>query len=258
MATTLHQGNLVVKPLCAKLTYDTEVFGKMDPYCKVRVGTQEFRTHTHNDAGKNPSWSDSLTFRIAGENMLNCYLYDKDVGSDDFIAEANINLTDIFIKKTFSNWYPVSRKGKSAGQIMIQFEFYPDASAKDPSKKDKSGGMGMHPQGMMQPGMMQQPMMQQPMMQQPMHHQPMMQQPMMQQPMYGQPQQPMYGQPHMAPPPMQPGYGAPPPMYPPQGPPGYPPMGAPPPMGPPGYMGPPGPPPMGPPGYMGPPGPRYY
>jgi len=31
-------GTLIISPLSAKLTHDTEYFGKMDPYCIVKVG----------------------------------------------------------------------------------------------------------------------------------------------------------------------------------------------------------------------------
>lgn len=33
-------GTLLIKPLSAKLTRDTETFGKMDPYCLIRLGGQ--------------------------------------------------------------------------------------------------------------------------------------------------------------------------------------------------------------------------
>ncbi len=31
-------GTLIIKPMNAKLTRDTEFLGKMDPMCKVRLG----------------------------------------------------------------------------------------------------------------------------------------------------------------------------------------------------------------------------
>lgn len=33
-------GTLIIKPLNAKLTRDTETWGKMDPFCLVKVGGQ--------------------------------------------------------------------------------------------------------------------------------------------------------------------------------------------------------------------------
>ena len=52
------QGQLTVKPTCAKLKYDTEWFGRMDPYVILTLGTQTFKTHAAKDASKTPTWTD--------------------------------------------------------------------------------------------------------------------------------------------------------------------------------------------------------
>ena len=31
-------GNLTVKPIAGKLLYDTEIFGKMDPFITLKIG----------------------------------------------------------------------------------------------------------------------------------------------------------------------------------------------------------------------------
>jgi Ca2+-dependent lipid-binding protein len=112
----------------------------MDPYAKITVGQNTQQTRTANDMGKRPAWSDSLTFNIRGDQSMHIALWDKDYGSkDDYICETNINLTEIFQRRTFNNQFPLQRKGKSAGQITIAFEFHPDGM-----------GMGMG-QGMAQP-----------------------------------------------------------------------------------------------------------
>merc|ERR1712166_1689694 len=242
----IYQGTLIVKPSAGRLTHDTEIFSKMDPYVKVTCGAQVQATKFHKNGGKNPTWTDSLTFNIRGEDMLQFDVHDKDdFGRDDWVGNCSISMQEVATKQTHSNWYNLSRKGKSSGQIMIQFEFHNTGQKKD--KKDKNPqGMGMQQQGMqqqpmgmqqqgMQPmGMQQQPMgmQQQPMgmQQQPMgmHQQPMgmQQMGMQQQPMGIPPQQQMGMQPmgmHQHPmgyPPQQQMGG-----YPPVG---YPPMGGPP------------------------------
>ena len=45
-------GNLVLKPLSAKLIRDTETFGKMDPYCVVEYDGLKQKTTVAKDAGK--------------------------------------------------------------------------------------------------------------------------------------------------------------------------------------------------------------
>ena len=61
------RGTLIVKPLSANLTYDTETFGRMDPYAKLTIAGNSQRTRTANDMGKTPVWQDTFTFNINGD-----------------------------------------------------------------------------------------------------------------------------------------------------------------------------------------------
>jgi len=293
----IYQGTLIIKPSAGRLTHDTEIFSKMDPYVKVTCGQQTQSTRFHKNGGKNPTWTDSLTFNIRGEDMIQFDVHDKDdFGKDDWVGNCSISMTEVATKQSHSNWYNLSRKGKSSGQIMIQFEFHNTGQKKDKAGKNQMGmgmqqpmgmqqmgmqqmgmqQMGMQPMGMQPMGMQQQPMGMQPMgmQQQPMgmqqmgmqpmgmHQQPMGMQPMgMQQQPMGMQQQPMgMQQQPMGYHPQQQPMG-----YPPQQQPmGYPPMGGqhmggPPPPGTAiNHGGPPmgGYPPMGGPPMGGPP--RYY
>jgi hypothetical protein len=49
-------GNLVIKPIRATLTRDTELVGKMDPYVVFKFGDKKFKTSTKQEAGKTPNW----------------------------------------------------------------------------------------------------------------------------------------------------------------------------------------------------------
>merc|ERR1719161_76329 len=49
--------NFKIRVLYAKDLYNTETFGKMDPYCRVVLNkTKQARTHTIQGAGRNPQW----------------------------------------------------------------------------------------------------------------------------------------------------------------------------------------------------------
>ena len=182
------RGTLIVKPMAARLTYDTETFGSMDPYAKITIAGITQQTRTANDMGKNPVWQDTFTFNINNDQTMHVALWDKDNGSnDDYICETTINLNEVYQRRMFTNQFPVQRKGNSAGTITIAFEFHDGQQA---------GGMGYG-----QPGMMPLPGQG---FAQPGYGQPQMG--------YGQPQM-GYGQPQM-------GYGQQPPMgygQPPQG-----------------------------------------
>ena len=115
--------------MSAKLTHDTETFGKMDPYCKVSLGGELKKTKTHQEAGKYPTWNDSFTFQRNSENFLNIEVWDEDtVSADDLVGETSIALGDTFEKKKTQNWHVLSYKGKEAGKILVSLEFVPDAA----------------------------------------------------------------------------------------------------------------------------------
>ena len=120
-------GSLIVKPISAKLTYDTQYFGKMDCYCKLTVGGETFKTNSAHDQGKTPNWQESFSFNInQGESLLEVQIFDKDhASSDDYVGTAHIDLRDIFQRGNVSQNFPVSRENKEAGHVFIVLEFHP-------------------------------------------------------------------------------------------------------------------------------------
>jgi Ca2+-dependent lipid-binding protein len=57
MATS---GQLKLTVIEAKLTRDTEVFSKMDPFCKIQIREQMFKTKVLQGAGKVPKWNETF------------------------------------------------------------------------------------------------------------------------------------------------------------------------------------------------------
>ena len=54
----LNEGILVLKIEKGELIRDTEMFGKMDPYCTIVFGKEKLKTKVHNNGGKYPVWGD--------------------------------------------------------------------------------------------------------------------------------------------------------------------------------------------------------
>ena len=46
------------------------MFGKADPYCKMRIGVQEFSTKPNPGGGKNPIWNEEFSFDVANEKDM--------------------------------------------------------------------------------------------------------------------------------------------------------------------------------------------
>ena len=53
------------------------MFGKADPYAKLRIGTQEFNTKPNPGGGKNPVWNEEFSFDISNEKEMEVEVLDK-------------------------------------------------------------------------------------------------------------------------------------------------------------------------------------
>ena len=181
-------GTLIVKPQYARLYHDTEYIARMDPYCVIKIGPQSQSTGACENGGQNPNWgSASLSFRITYEDLVNFEVWDRDfLTKNDLVGQGSLSMASI-ISKGFnpSLICSLTYKGRQAGEVYIQFEWYAEP------------GYGYQPgaPGYQQPG----PAYQQP---PPYYQQPA---PGYQQPPYGY-QKPGYGY-------QAPGYQQPPPIY---------------------------------------------
>ena len=138
-------GTLIVKPQYARLTHDTDTFSRMDPYCTVKIGSQSQSTKTCENGGKNPNWgSTSLNFRITSEDIVNVEVWDKDlISKNDLIGQGAVSLPTITAGGSNSSLNcSLLYKGKPAGEVYLQFEWYSDTGGK-PGQQ----GFGMPPGG---------------------------------------------------------------------------------------------------------------
>ena len=114
---------LIIRPLAAQLTHDTETFGKMDPVVEIHVGGRTYKTQCHNDGGKNPQWQDVFTHVLNGEQDFTFSVLDIDkVSKSDLIGEGRVNLAETFQRHSTSNWCDITFKGKPAGKVLINLE----------------------------------------------------------------------------------------------------------------------------------------
>ena len=82
-------GTLIIQPVQAKLTHDTDTFSKMDPYCLVTCGDRKAQGKVCSGGGKTPHWEDSITIEVHHEKVVHLELKDKDVTNDDIIGVRN-------------------------------------------------------------------------------------------------------------------------------------------------------------------------
>ena len=114
----------------------------MDPYVKVHVGSTTEKTKTCSSGGKFPSWSDSLTFRRTAEDIITFEVWDKDTLKDDLVGQGALALSTVFNSNNkFNGWVDLTYKGKPAGKILIDAQFFPDQGQK--IQQMPTYGMGM-------------------------------------------------------------------------------------------------------------------
>ncbi|KAL6760669.1 C2 domain-containing protein [Haematococcus lacustris] len=127
---TLEAGVLKVTLLYAKDLRDKDLFGKQDPYCKLRVGNQLLRSKTHQRGGKSPVWNETFHFNLVNDNTLNIEVMDEDMLSDDFIGKVSVSLSDVRVRRNMNLQAPVlSHSGKPHGFLSLELHFEPNVAA---------------------------------------------------------------------------------------------------------------------------------
>mmetsp|Transcript_3493 Transcript_3493/g.3242 ORF Transcript_3493/g.3242 Transcript_3493/m.3242 type:complete len:237 (+) Transcript_3493:19-729(+) len=126
-------GALIIRPICAKLTHDTETFGRMDPYCVITIGRQRHRTVVAKSAGKFPNWEDQLSYMKTNEDTIKIEVWDKDTASaDDLIGETTLAISTVISKPNYEEWVPLTYKGRKAGEIRLNIMFRPSGPPPPP------------------------------------------------------------------------------------------------------------------------------
>lgn len=95
------RGVLELHLVDAKGLFGSDFLGKIDPYVIVQYRSQERKSSTARDDGRNPSWNEVFRFQINssaanGQHKLFLRIMDHDnFSSDDFLGQATINVTDL-------------------------------------------------------------------------------------------------------------------------------------------------------------------
>ena len=232
-------GNLDLQIVEARNLRSTEVVGKNDPYCLLKIGTIKHKTKVISSGGANPVWNERFQLQIfEGMSSIQLTCLDQDPGKDDIIGLGVIDLENAFRTGVLDQWIPLRPEDSTMFVGEIHVVAYFRSSAPGPQMQAPPQNYNYAPaptyppqqyaQAMYQP--QQAPVMypvQQPVLQQmypvapPQGYPQQLQQPGYPAAAYP-PQQPVYAAPY---PPQQQGYAQyPPQAYPPQyqGQPGYP------------------------------------
>jgi Ca2+-dependent lipid-binding protein len=112
--------SIKIHPVEAEILRDVSSIGKMDPYCKITVGTLMRTTVPHVDGSKRPKWKDELYFSIDNEEACKIDVWDRNtVSSDEHIGTCTFTVSDIRAAGTFDEWLNLSYNGRNAGRIHV-------------------------------------------------------------------------------------------------------------------------------------------
>lgn len=123
------EGLIAIKVIGCQLTRDTELFGKMDPYCFLQVGDQKAMTSVKIDAGKKCDWNETFTFYVKEGDLLKFQVYDEDPGADDLVGEGSLTVSSSYTEKQ-SFAFALSYNNKGAGEIQLEIQFFPQETKK--------------------------------------------------------------------------------------------------------------------------------
>jgi len=117
-------GTVTFRPIEANLTHNTDLVGKMNPYCAFIVGDSIFKGQICKKGGKHPHWDDAVTVPLGNQSQVIVEIMDKDRFSrDDNIGSFLLNLNELQSSGQSSRWYPLTYKNKPAGEILLETTF---------------------------------------------------------------------------------------------------------------------------------------
>uniref|UniRef100_A0A8D0G9S0 Extended synaptotagmin-1 n=1 Tax=Sphenodon punctatus TaxID=8508 RepID=A0A8D0G9S0_SPHPU len=98
--------------------------GKSDPYAKVRLGGQRFRSRVIKE-DLNPRWNEIyevIVNEIPGQEV-EFELYDKDVDKDDFLGRCKVPLKRVLSSRFIDEWIPL--EDVKSGRLHLKLECLP-------------------------------------------------------------------------------------------------------------------------------------
>lgn len=126
------------------LTAGQGVFGRADPYVKLKLGNAEFTTKPHKNGGKNPEWKEEFNFEITTERELEIEIMDKEiVGDDKFMGFARVGILDWVARGNYEGTIELlDRSNHNVGDLAVRASFYRHGTYQDrPAQQSRSNNV---------------------------------------------------------------------------------------------------------------------
>jgi len=103
-----------------KLTHDTEIMGKMSPYCTLVFNGKKLKTKIHNYGGKTPKWGDKFQLEVKSHTEeIFLRVWDQDMTTSDAVGFTKVKMSSLMINKGVEDWFTITFDNKPAGEIFL-------------------------------------------------------------------------------------------------------------------------------------------
>ena len=101
----------------------------MDPFCIIEYRQERHKTQVKNNAGKTPRWDQmfDIDVKYIGDDMY-VKVFDEDVTDNDAVGAAQIKCSSLCVPGGLDEWFTITFKGKSAGQVHLRSQWIPTSS----------------------------------------------------------------------------------------------------------------------------------
>ncbi|TNV75843.1 hypothetical protein FGO68_gene9817 [Halteria grandinella] len=104
----------------------------MDPFVEISYNNKKYRSMTHKNGGKFPSWNQTFEIEIdSAQDDLSFTIFDENVLSKDFICQSFIKASALCMNNGVRDWFSLLYKQQQAGQILLETQFLPFQSKQE-------------------------------------------------------------------------------------------------------------------------------
>ncbi|KAK9729684.1 hypothetical protein K7432_000090 [Basidiobolus ranarum] len=126
-------GTLEVRPCKGRDLRVVQKIGKQDPFLQFELGNGRQRTKADKNGGQKPTWNERLTFEIVeGVHKVVVKCFDQNLREHAFIGEGEIDFSTAITYYQLDNWFQLKDKGEPAGEVYLEFTFFPVDGQKNP------------------------------------------------------------------------------------------------------------------------------
>ena len=102
----------------------------MDPFCIVEYRQTRLKTKVKDNAGKTPQWHETfdIAVKYIGDDMF-VKVFDEDVTDNDAVGACQLKCSSLCVPGGLDEWFTITYKGKSAGQVHLKSKWTPDGPA---------------------------------------------------------------------------------------------------------------------------------